>query len=481
MKTLPNLEELSLAEKDDLIRFQFSQVIALTEQVEAQMLQIGILTAKVAELEGRLALNSSNSSKPPSMDGFNKPKPKSLRLKGQNSTGGQKGHKGSTLKKVECPDHIENHTPPSHCDICNHAIPDGVVVESRQVFDIPAIRHVVTEHRVLESRCACGKVHRGKFPEGVSAPVQYGSNIKAAVVELTHHHMMPVARTGDLTGDLFGLPLSDATILAINEEAREILVPTVAAIGEAVKNAPVGHADETGMYVSGTLYWLHVLATPMLTWMGSHANRGKIAFDAFGLLTAFTGTLVHDGWISYRDLACLHALCNAHHLRELTFVFEEMKQAWAKRLIDLMIQAHQEVALVGGPLAADRIAYYRSAHVEILSEGAAVNPRAPPSGKRGKTKQSKALNLHDRLRDHADDVWRFLTDPNVPFSNNIAEQIMRMNKVKQKISGGFRTEAGLASFCTIRSYLATMQKQGFNIFDSLKLAFQGTPPQPRFA
>lgn len=474
MKTLPDLDQLSHAEKDDLIRTMFALVTALTAQVET-------LTARVTELEGRLAQNSNNSSKPPSTDGYNKPKPKSLRLSGQKPNGGQKGHTGSTLKKVERPDFIENHTPPSHCDICNLSITDGVVVESRQVFDIPPIRYVVTEHRVLESRCACGKVHRGKFPDGVSAPVQYGSGIKATVVELTHHHMMPVARTGDLIGDLFGLPISDATILSINEEAREILVPTVAAIGEAVKNAPVGHADETGMYVSGTLFWLHVLATPTLTWMGSHAKRGKIAFDDFGLLNAFTGTLVHDGWMSYRDLACLHALCNAHHLRELIYVFEEMKQAWAKRLFDLLIQAHHEVAEVGGPLAADRIAYYRATHAVILSEGEAANPRAPPTGKRGKTKQSKALNLHDRLRDHADDVWRFLTDPNVPFSNNIAEQIMRMNKVKQKISGGFRTEAGLASFCAIRTYLATLQKQGFNLFDALKLVFKGTPPQPRFA
>jgi transposase len=473
MEELPDLDRLSHADKDDLIRALFAQVRALTAQVEA-------LTAKVADLEGRLAKNSRNSSKPPSSDGF-RPKPKSQRKAGQKPTGGQKGHAGHTLKKVAEVDHIETHAPPSHCDACQRPLSGLVIAETRQVFDIPLLHHETTEHQVLEARCTCGKVHRGEFPAEITAPVQYGPRIKAAVVHLTHHHMMPVARTGDLVGDLFGLPLSDATVLAINEEARALLAPTVAAMGEALKTVPVAHADETGMRVAGKIHWLHVLATTTLTWIGAHVNRGRKAFDAFGILTVFAGTLIHDGWKSYRDLECVHGLCNAHHLRELTYVFEEMEQAWANQLIDLLLAAHQEVATAGGPLTADRIAHYRSAHARILAAGEAENPRAPPSGKRGGTRQSKALNLIDRLRVHADDVWRFMTDHNVPFSNNIAEQAVRMPKVKQKISGGFRTQAGLDTFCTIRSYLATLHKQGANLFHALTLTFQGSPPQPRFA
>ena len=476
MEALPDLDCISVAEKDALIRALFAHVTALTSQVAA-------LTAKVAELEGRLAQNSRNSSKPPSSDGLNKPKPKpkSLREAGQNPSGGQPGHAGHTLKQVEHPDRIESHFPPSHCTACHLPLSDAVMIETRQVFDIPPLRHEVTEHRVLEARCACGKVHRGEFPNGVTAPVQYGARIKAAVVHLTHQHMMPVARTGALMEDLFGLPISDATVLAINEEARALLAPTVAAIGEVLKTVPVAHADETGMRVAGKIHWLHVLATPALTWLGSHANRGKHAFDAFGILAAFVGILVHDGWKSYRDLACGHALCNAHHLRELTYLVEELGQAWAQRLFDLLIEACHEVKVCGGPLTEARIAYYRAVNAGILADGEAANPRAPPSGKRGRTKQSKALNLIDRLRDHADDVWRFMTDHGVPFSNNIAEQAVRMPKVKQKISGGFRTAAGLETFCTIRSYLATLHKQGDNLFHALTLTFQGNPPQPRFA
>ena len=476
MDELPDLAGLSVAEKDDLIR-ELWPLRGLVRQLSEQ---VAALTCKVAELEGRLAQNSRNSSKPPSSDGF-KPKPKSQRKAGQKPRGGQKGHTGRTLKKAAAVDHIETHAPPSHCDACLRPLSATAVVETRQVFDIPRLHHEITEHQVLEAQCACGKVHRGEFPAEVTAPVQYGPRIKAAVVHLTHHHMMPVARTGDLTGDLFGLPLADATVLAINEEARMRLAPTGAALGEALKTVPVAHADETGMRVAGKINWLHVLATATLTWIGAHMNRGKKAFDAFGILTAFAGTLIHDGWKPYRDLDCVHGLCNAHHLRELTYVFEEMGQAWAKRLIDLLLKAHREVAVAGRPLTAKRITYFRTAHARILAAGEAANPRAPPSGKRGRTRQSKALNLIDRLRVHADDVWRFTINHNVPFSNNIAEQAVRMPKVKQKISGGFRTQAGLDTFCTIRSYLATLHKQGANLFHALTLTFQGTPPQPRFA
>lgn len=473
MDELPDLDRLSHADKDDLIRFLFAQVKSLTAQVAA-------LTAKVTDLEGRLALNSRNSSKPPSTDGMNKPKPKSQRKAGQHPTGGQKGHGGHTLKKVAQPDHTEIHRPPAHCDACHLPLNGGKVVETRQVFDIPPLHHEVTEHQRVEIRCACGNICRGAFPEGVSAPVQYGPRIKAAVVHLTHHHMMPVARTGALMGDLFGLPMSDATVLAASEEAATRLATTVDTIGAALQVAPVAHADETGMRVAGKLHWMHFLATTTLTWIGCHPNRGKKAFDAFGILAGFLGTLIHDGWKPYRELRCPHGLCNAHHLRELTYLFEEMSQAWAKRLIDLLVDVCHEVAAAGEPLPPERVAHIRSLYAEILAEGEAANPRAPASGARGRTKQSKPTNLLGRLRNYADDVWRFMTDHGVPFTNNLAEQAVRMPKVKQKISGGFRTQNGAEIFCVIRSYLATLHKQGDNLFHALTMTFQGRPPQPRF-
>lgn len=467
MDELPDLAQLSVAEKDALIHALFAQVQGLT--------------AKVTELESGLAQNSRNSSKPPSSDGLKKPKPKSLRTPGAHPSGGQPGHPGRTLKKTAIPDRIVAHRPPSHCAHCHRSLEGATVAETRQVFDLPPLRAEVTEHQVLQIRCTCGKFYRGTFPEDVAAPVQYGPAALAAMVHLTHHHMMPVQRTADLMGDFFGLPVGEATVLAASEEARTRLEPTVAAIGCAIAAAPVAHADETGLRVAGKLHWMHVLATTMLTWVACHAKRGRQAFEDLALLPGFAGILVHDGWQPYRELACRHALCNAHHLRELIYVFEELGQAWARRMIDLLLLAAGEVAEHGAPLPADRLFQLVCRYMEILAEGDAAHPRAPPSGKRGRTRQGKAANLLFRLRTYANDVWRFATDHDVPFSNNLAEQAVRMPKVKQKVSGCFRTGNGAETFCTIRSYLATLHKQGANLFHALTLTFQGQAPQPRFA
>ena len=349
------------------------------------------------------------------------------------------------------------------------------------MFDLPPLRFEVTEPQILAAQCTCGNICRGKLPDGISSPLQYGPSVLAAVVHLTHHHMMPVKRTATLMGDFFGLPMAEATVLAACEDARLRLQPTVDSIGEAIQGAEVAHADKTGLRVAGSLHWMHVLATAMLTWVGCHAKRGREAFDAFAILPNFLGTLIHDGWTPYRELLCKHGLCNTHHLRELTYVFEELGQAWAGRMINLLVAACHEVNELGGPLPAQQIASFRARYEKILADGDAVNPLAPKSGKRGRTRQSKAANLLLRLRNYADDVWQFATDYHVPFTNNIAEQAVHMPKVKQKISGGFRTKNGADTFCTLRSYLATMHKQGANLFHARTLTFQGNPPQPRFA
>ncbi|TMQ74487.1 Transposase [Candidatus Accumulibacter phosphatis] len=217
------------------------------------------------------------------------------------------------------------------------------MVETRQVFDLPPLRFEVTEHQVLAATCACGQVCRGEFPEGVSSPVQYGPAAWAAVVHLTHHPMMPVQRTAQLMGDFFELPMAEATVLAAAKEAVVRLSPTVGAIGEALQVAEVAHADETGLRVAGSLHWMHVMATTLLTWVACHAKRGRQAFDDLGILAGFLGTLIHDGWKPYRDLLCKHGQCNAHHLRELTYLFEDLGQAWAGRMIDLLLSCQQRM------------------------------------------------------------------------------------------------------------------------------------------
>jgi transposase len=261
------------------------------------------------------------------------------------------------------------------------------------------------------------------------------------------------------------------------------VTPVVLAIRQALPGAPVLNADESGLRVNKLLQWLHVACTDTLVWMARHAKRGMEAFDALELLPQYHGVLVHDGWLSYRDLVCLHALCNAHHLRELLFLAEELKQSWAREMIDLLrLACHEVNASPEAVLTASRLEHFSGEYTRILDAAEREHPRVPPQpGQRGRPKQSPAANLLRRLREHAPDVWRFASHALVPFTNNAAEQLMRMVKVKLKIAGTFRTEAGADTFCTIRSYLATMVRQGHSAFECLALVLQGQTPQPRLS
>lgn len=482
MQELPDLSQLSHSEKDELIRL-------LWTMLQSQAKQIAALQSQVAELQSKLNKNSRNSSKPPSSDGMNKPVPKSLRQAGQNPTGGQKGHPGRTLSQAAQPDKIVVHNVPDHCQACQRELPFAYVNETRQVFDVPVLKYEVTEHHAMQAICSCGHVHTAQFPAGVNASVQYGPRAQAAMVHLNLNHAVSVQRTAALMKDFFDLSVSQATVVRAAQAGADILQPTVHDIGQAVAGAAVAHADESGMRVAKKLHWLHVLATNTLTWMGCHPKRGGEAFESLALLQQFKGVLVHDGWIPYKALDCQHALCNQHHLRELTYLLEEQGQAWAGDMIELLTHANHQDNLNCADAKApsyeakkyqSEVRDLRALYDAILAQAQAENPIALSNGKRGRPKQSKATNLIGRLRDYSDDVWRFMTQADVPFTNNLAEQTVRMPKVKQKVSGCFRTPQGVQNYCVIRSYCATMHKQGANIFESLVAAFKGATPQPNF-
>ena len=475
MQTPSSLNQLSHAEKDALILMLQGQITVLQEAVK--------------QMQSRLNMSSRNSSKPPSSDGLNKPSPKSLRVAGQRPTGGQKGHPGSTLCQATQPDKVVVHGVPDQCNACQRKLSFAYVGETRQVFDLPTLRFEVTEHHAMQAICSCGQVHTGEFPAGVNAGVQYGPRAQAAMVHLNQNHAVSLQRTAALMKDFFDLPVSQATVVKAALAGAEILQPTVQGIGQACITSAVLHADETGLRVARKLHWLHVLATDTLTWVGCHPKRGTEAFEALALLQQFQGVLVHDGWMPYKALPCQHALCNAHHLRELTYLLEEQGQAWAADMIELLTHASHldNVNCADGQSPnynaqkhQTQVRDLRHLYDAILAQAQGDNPRALSSGKRGRPKQSKATNLIGRLRDYSDDVWRFMTQANVPFTNNLAEQTVRMPKVKQKVSGCFRTMQGAQTYCVIRSYCATLLKQGANIFEALVATFKGAPLLPSF-
>lgn len=460
----PNLSDLSHAEKDALI---------------ASLLE------RLSVLEGMLRKDSSNSSKPPSSDGLQR-KPKSLRQKGNAKVGGQPGHAGVTLRQSDRIDHTIIHPHPLACDVCGASLATQAATlanETRQVIDLPPIRFEVTEHRVLQVRCQCGTHHCGAFPEDVISAVQYGARVKASTTYFTQYQQLPVKRCAEAMRDLFGIALCAGTVVNHVLHAAKKLTPTVATIAEAIVTAPVVHFDETGMRVGKTLTWLHTASTATLTWYGQHAKRGTVAMNDMNILPRYQGVAVHDGLPSYRQYPCTHALCNAHHLRELLFVFETTGQKWAQDMMHLLCAAKDEMAALRGTdcaLSEQRRCAIKKRYYVLIRRGRKDNPERRRSrdnpAENGRVKQSPATNLLRRLVDHADDVLRFTSDPSVPFDNNQAERDIRMPKLKQKVSGCFRSTEGVAAFCTIRSFLSTLRKRGQDLFHALVMTFSGSAP-----
>ena len=441
-------------------------------------------------LEQSAALNSRNSSIPPGSEGLKKPKPKSLRVISGKKSGGQPGHTGATLNRVNNPDFIEIHRL-SLCPCgCGRDLSAEPVInyEDRQVFDLPPQRLIVTEHKMEIKRCpVSGRLVQAPAPAGVTAPVQYGKDFLAWLVYLSTWQLLPLNRIGQMSLDLFGQEVSDDIIIKATKALNHELIPFEEAVKLLLLAAPVVGADETGLRVLKTLYWCHAVVTPELTWLGVHKKRGMKALEFFGILGHYKGRLVHDCLDMYFTLACMHAVCNAHILRELVFVYEEMKQDWAKSLNDLLLEmnkARDEQMLVDTSFPEQRLLDWSKRYDDILIEGRKVNPPMIPAAntpkKRGRKKQSKAQNLLDRLEKRKESVLAFAYDFRISFTNNLSEQAFRMQKVKQKISGCFRTVEGAERFARCRSYIDTVRKQGHSILEELKAAMIGNPfiPQP---
>jgi len=469
-------EQLRPLDKEHLIDIILDlreQIVELKEIVQGQ-------SERIKVLEDQSAKNSRNSGKPPSSDGLKK-KPRSLREKGKRKAGGQKGHKGETLEMVSHPDHVVHHAL-EVCPHCQHDVSRVSIerVEKRQVFDLPEVRIEVTEHQGEVKRCPCCEQRiKAQFPEDVGYAVQYGKRIQAQATYLTMYQLLPLKRTCELLGDFYGHAPSEALILRSLEQVHAQIQPSVDSIYEKLTEADVLHNDETGLRVEAKLWWLHVSSTEHLTYYAVHPKRGQEAMRAIGILPQLKGVSVHDGWASYVQFNnCSHALCNAHHLRELRFIEEQYQQAWAKDMAQLLRDAKQEVATCQDQqLAPERIQDYHQRYECLLQQGFEANPPpdTPPPKKRGRNKQTPPKNLLDRLQTYQQETLAFISDFRVPFDNNLAERDVRMMKVKQKISGTFRTQHGAEIFCAIRSYISTVRKQGQPVIQALYHALLGTP------
>ena len=451
MRERPDLSKLSSDEKDAII-------VTLLERIE--------------ELERRLGLNSTNSGKPPASDGLKKPsRIRNQRERTGRQSGGQRGHEGTTLRQVATPDKVIEHFPAS-CAGCGSALHREQVTghHKRQVFDLPQPIVEVTEHRAHNCWCPeCGTETQATFPADVTAATQYGATVGALVVYLQAWQLIPEDRLAELMRDVFGVEVATATIAARGQRKAQEFAGLAEQIEQHVKDGAVKHVDETGYRIAGRLQWLHVASTWLLTCYRTASKRGA-------MWTEMRGLIVHDFWRPYLTIVgVLHALCNAHHLRELKALMEIEKEPWARAMHRFLQQACHAANLARvhqRGLRPQFLAWLSARYDRILAQGAAFHESLPPLSigqpiRRGRVRRRTGHNLLLRLREHKDATLRFLYDPTVPFTNNQAERDLRMMKVRQKISGGFRSESGAQTFATLRTVLSTARKQGWNILATL--------------
>ena len=461
------------------------QVAALEQLLATALRRIAELEAALAslaqenaDLRRQLAKNSSNSSKPPSSDGFKKPVPRSLRGKSGKKSGGQAGHRGDTLRQTATPEFVHRHEAES-CGACQHGLTAGMIkgVERRQVFDIPVPRLEVTEHQAAIYCCNhCRATTTAAFPDGVNAHVQYGKRIRAAAVYCNVQQLIPEDQVCQLLRDLFGATSLCAASVTnwVNGTART-LGDVVEHILARLTEGGVRHLDETGLRVAGKLHWLHSISDLAFTHYRISAKRGAVPSFLTG------GTIVHDHWKSYyahMSGVDAHALCGAHHLRELKAIEEIEKEPWACAMSALLNSPNQLKSAAQERGEAELPASVHHAiltkYMAILTEGLAFHERQDPlarcPGARGRKAKRPGHNLLVSLRDYRDDVLRFLTDFTVPFTNNQAERDLRMMKLRMKISGTFRTLEGAQVFADIRSVISTVRKHGDNISETLALS-----------
>jgi transposase len=460
-------------------------VEGLLDKIDGLESRVKRLEARLEVLENQRRKNSRNSSKPPSGDGFGK-RTQSQRVKSERPSGGQVGHEGETLAWETEPDQVVWHEV-SLCGGCGASLADVTASDwqARQVYELVPQLVDVIEHRAAVKVCAgCGQANCGAFPVGVNSPVQYGPGLKGLFVYLQDYQLLPSGRVQELLDDVLGIRPSEGTLYANRTTCAASLSGVNDQIKAAIQTASVAHFDETGFRVQGRLMWLLVASTAQLTQYFVHAKRGTAAIDAMAILPQFTGRAIHDGWRSYATYTdCAHGLCNAHHLRELQFITERYAQPWAEAMRRLLVRAKQAVAdaIEAGQAA---LPFYQVQQLErdyqaLIQQGFAANPPLPETANTpGPTKQSPPKNLLDRLHHQQSQVLVFIYDFRIPFDNNQAERDIRMMKLKQKISGGFRAFTGAQEFCAIRSYLSTCRKQGINLLDALQHTFLGNPIIP---
>ena len=407
----------------------------------------------------KIKKNSNNSSLPPSQDIARKNK--SLRERSGKSVGGQPGHKGTTLLFSETPTETEN-LEPDYCNRCGTSLTSasGVFTERRQVFDIPPVLVSCKEYRQFSKECPCCKAKQlAHFPKGVTNYVQYGENIQAMVVYNWQYQYIPFKRLQQSFKDLFGLSISKGTLENIIRKVANRMQPAYQQIQQQIEIANCVGADETGIAVNGATNWIWVWQNRLLTFLACSSSRGSKTIEALFPNGFLNAVLVSDRWkAQLATNAAWHQLCLAHLLRDTNYIIEvESNCSIALRLKGVLQKSilHKN-DFVESSIDNDTCKSIEKELDELLQEHI------------DKLENPHTAILQKSLLKYRDYVFKFLYHQEVPFENNASERSIRMVKVKQKVSGCFKSLQDV--YCIIKSVVDTAIKNGSNPFEIIKLS-----------
>ena len=455
---------------------QVDQLTARVKELEAVKVENERLKKRVAELEMQLSKyenpkNSGNSSVAPSQDPYRKTK--SMRGRSNRQPGGQKGHKGSKLEMVANPDKIVEYQA-DHCHYCGGSLREAPVgYQALQVFDLPEIKMEVTEHRILKKACTCcGKISQGSFPEELSQKAQYGNRLKSLCIYLQNYQMLPYGRCGEFIEDLTGHRISCGSLSNFQRESFISLEDYEHQVKQHLLQSTYLHADETGLRFNGNNSWMHVISNKVISFFAHHLKRGKQAMNDIGLLDIYKGTLIHDRFSSYFSYQCEHSLCNAHILRDLTYVEERFDAKWARQIKALLIRAKKHKDKDPNI----KSSYYSRIYKQYVN---LIRPVIKSYNK--KFKKTDQQRLAFALEKYKHLFLKFLKQPEVPFDNNQAERDLRMIKVKQKVSGCFRSKTHAQYFARIRGYISTVKKNNQPVLKTIQNSLELKPFIPKLA
>jgi len=433
------------------------------KELEAEVTSLKAIVNDLLERINRIQnrKNSNNSSIPPSKDENRPRKTKSLRISSGKKPGGQKGHEGSTLQMTTTPDIIIEHKPET-CLKCGASLSIEKLLFSgkRQVIDIPPVSPVYTEHRVYSASCTCGHITKSGFPQGVNSPISYGANTEALVAYLYSRQYLPSERMQELLRDICGLPISEGSIFNILGRFVQKSEPVYEAIRQKIEDSRVVGSDETGININGDMNWGWTWQTKEATFITISSNRGNETINGIFEKGIPGAILVHDCWKPhFKTGSAGHQLCLAHLLRELKYLEERFNHHWAIDFRQLLIDAME----LKKNLARPQYYYPLKERKQIEERLASLLDEEIPAGMKDVT------TFQNRMCRYKDYLFTFLYHPDVPPDNNGSERAIRNMKVKQKISGQFKTRDGARCFSVIRSITDTCLKNKQNVLNALKL------------